>query len=164
MNSAELFHLHYVLEKNIDLLQPEIKNKPIYLNSNDIDTPLFDLVKAIGPSTYKPNMKLSNESTFPLSLCSHRDHLSMDNNARLRQTTFDTKRLVVHIIKNQTGSTLLGIIQAPVDQQHEDTWENYKIKEFLDIQSKRYTDIATIYSKRRYLQLNGTETLLDLNE
>ncbi|CAO3608661.1 unnamed protein product [Cunninghamella blakesleeana] len=164
MNSAELFHLHYVLENNIDILQPEIKSKAFYLNSNDIDTPLYDLVKMIGSSTYKPNTKLSNEPTFPLSLCSHRTNLSMDNNTRLRQIAFDTKRLVVHVIKNQTGSTILGILQAPVDQQHEEAWENYKIKEFLNIQSKPYNDMAAIYSKRRYLKLNGTETLLDLNE
>ncbi|KAI9306909.1 Rho GTPase activation protein [Cunninghamella echinulata] len=166
MNSAELFHLHYVLENNMEILQPEVKKKALYLNNNHIDTPLYDLVKAIGPSTYKPNIKLSNESTFPLTLSSHiHDNQSMSTETRLRQTTFDTKRLVVHVIKNQSGHSLEEILQAPVDDQYEKAWEIYKMKEFLNMQSSSpYNGMSTMYSKRRYLRLNGTEALLDLNE
>jgi hypothetical protein len=170
MTPTELFHLHYVLDNNMDMLEPGTKDDMI--RQNEGGTPLYDLVSAIGTATFGPDKTIPNDTTVCLTLSSHRDNLPSDSASWLRQAIFDTKRLVVYVIKHQTGPRLLDILEAPVDQQHEDDWSRFKKQEFLGPSSnggnggpgnsKFSYSMDLMATKRRFLQFTAAETALDL--
>ncbi|KAI8340669.1 Rho GTPase activation protein [Chlamydoabsidia padenii] len=167
MTPTELFHLHYVLENNMDMLEPGMKDDMI--RQNEGGTPLYDLVSAIGPATFGPDKAIPNDITVCLTLGSHRDDMPSDSASWLRQAIFDTKRLVVYVIKHQTGPTLRDILETSVEQQHEDSWERFKQQEFLEpsshgpnSNSKFSYSMDVMASKRRFLQFTAAEAALDL--
>lgn len=172
MTPTELFHLHYVLDNNMEILEPGTKDDMI--RQNEGGTPLYDLVSAIGTATFGPDKTIPNDTTICLTLSSHRDTLPSDSASWLRQAIFDTKRLVVYVIKHQTGPRLLDILEAPVDRQHEDEWVRFKKQEFLgpssyggnggQCNSKFSYSMDLMATKRRFLQLTAAETALDLME
>ncbi|KAI8100025.1 Rho GTPase activation protein [Halteromyces radiatus] len=167
MTPMELFHLHYVLENNMDILEPGVKD--VTIRRNEGGTPLSDLLTSLGPSSFGPDQTIPNDITVRLTLTSHRDDLPVDSATWLRQAIFDTKRLVVYVIKHQSGPTLLDILQAPVEQEHESNWEKFKQIEFLgttaddnDNKSTFNNSKTMMAAKRRLLQLIASETALDL--
>ncbi|ORZ24649.1 hypothetical protein BCR42DRAFT_366127 [Absidia repens] len=165
MTPTELFHLHYVLENNLDTLEPGIKDSMIYQNEGG--TPLFDLVSALGTAIFGPHQTIPNDITVRLLLDSHRDDLPSDSASWLRQAIFDTKRLVVYVIKHQAGPTLFDILKTPVTRQNEADWETFKQLEFLNPTSscdnnKLSYSMDMMASKRRFLRLTAAEAALDL--
>ncbi|KAL9554811.1 hypothetical protein PS6_003200 [Mucor atramentarius] len=144
LSPNELFHLHYTLQTNLDTLEPE---------GSGI---LHDIVKEIGPSAYHPDIELP-ESMVCLTLTNRCDNIPMDPTARLQQLLVDTKRLVVYVIKIQTGRDLAHIFQTPITPESEAAWNQLKHKEFAETKE----DYA-IVSKRRLLQLGQSEPPLDL--
>jgi hypothetical protein len=169
MTPTELFHLHYVLENNMDALEPGKKDSMIYQNEGG--TPLYDLLSALGAATFGPDQAIPNDMTVRLLLDSHRDNLPSDSASWLRQAIFDTKRLVVYVIKHQVGPTLFDILKTPVSRQHEADWEKFKQLEFLNASSsggsngknnKLSYSMDMMASKRRFLQLTAAEAALDL--
>ncbi|CEP08000.1 hypothetical protein [Parasitella parasitica] len=144
LSPNELFHLHYTLQHNLDTLEPEGAGI------------LHDIVGEIGPSLYRPEIELP-ESMVCLTLTNRCDNIPMDPTARLQQLLVDTKRLVVYVIKIQTGRNLAHIFQNPITPENETAWNELKAKEFAEDKE----DYAII-SKRRHLQLGQSEPPLDL--
>lgn len=144
MSPKELFHLHYTLQQNIDTIEPEGSGV------------LHDIVDQIGPSPYHPEIELP-ESMVCLTLSYRSDNIPMDPNARLQQILVDTKRLVVYVIKIQSGKDLAQILRDPVTAEHEAMWTELKITEF----SETKEDSAVVF-KRRHLNLSQHERPLDL--
>ncbi|ORX49536.1 Rho GTPase activation protein [Hesseltinella vesiculosa] len=154
LTPEELFHLHYVLEQNIQTLEPGTVDKTV-LQQQGGGIPLFDLMTALGLSGYDDaSHSHSSEATVRLCLQSFRDELPMDAAAWLRQILFDAKRLVVYVIKHQCGPTLLDILNSPVVKREEHAWQAFKQFEF-----KTDNELA---SKRRWLHLGTAEEPLDL--
>ncbi|KAI8060561.1 RasGAP C-terminus-domain-containing protein [Gongronella butleri] len=96
----------------------------------------------------------SKDMTVRLRLSSFQDGLPMDAASWLRQFLFDAKRLVVYVIKHQSGPTLLDILKSPVSMREEQAWQMFKQGEF-----KAENDLAP---KRRWLSLGTSEEPLDL--
>jgi hypothetical protein len=144
LSPKELFHLHYTLQTNIDMIEPE---------GSGI---LHDIVNEIGPSTYHPDLELP-ESMVCLTLTNRCDNIPMDPTARLQQLLVDTKRLVIYVIKIQTGRNLAHIFQEPIMSEHEVAWNRFKRKEFLEGKEDH-----SIVAKRRHLKLGQSEPPLDL--
>ncbi|KAI8639558.1 hypothetical protein BD408DRAFT_371421 [Parasitella parasitica] len=144
LSPNELFHLHYTLQNNLDALEPEGAGI------------LHDIVDEIGPSPYRPDIELP-ESMVCLTLTNHCGNIPMNPTARLQQLLVDTKRLVVYVIKIQTGRDLAHIFQNPITPENETAWNKLKAEEFAETKEDR-----TIISKRRHLQLGQSEPPLDL--
>lgn len=144
LSPKELFHLHYTLQHNLDMIEPE-------------QSGVFrELIDEIGPSVYHPGLELP-ESMVCLTLTNFCDDIPMDPTARLQQLLVDTKRLVIYVIKIQTGQDLAHIFQDEVKQEHELAWNDFKIQEFAEGREDH-----TIISKRRHLNLGQSGPPLDL--
>ncbi|KAG0186396.1 hypothetical protein DFQ28_007927 [Apophysomyces sp. BC1034] len=139
----ELYYLHYMLEENLDELEP----------SHGM---LRDIIQDLGPSPYGPGGDVPTDSSvLCLSLSNRSTDIPLDPAARLQQLLVDTKRLVVYVIRIQSGSTLRTIFEQPVLQEHEEAWSTVKQQEF--------EDPERLASQRRYLKLGRTgEEPLDL--
>lgn len=144
MSPKELYHLHYTLQQNIDMIEPEGSGV------------LHDIVDQIGPSPYHPDLELP-ESMVCLTLTYRCDNIPMDPNARLQQILVDTKRLVVYVIKIQSGKDLEQILRDPVMEEHEAMWTELKKTEFSES-----NEDSTVTFKRRHLYLSQCEQPLDL--
>lgn len=144
MSPKELYHLHYTLQHNIDTIEPEGSGV------------LHDIIDQIGVSPYHPEIELP-ESMVCLTLTYRSDNIPMDPNARLQQILVDTKRLIVYVIKIQSGKDLSHILQEPVTLEHENMWSELKMTEFSETQED-----SMIVSKRRHLTLSQHERPLDL--
>ncbi|KAI7892827.1 Rho GTPase activation protein [Mucor mucedo] len=144
LSPKELFHLHYTLEHNLDMIEPE---------GSGI---LHDICKEIGPSIYHPDTELP-ETMVCLTLTNNCDDIPMDPTARLQQLLVDTKRLVIYVIKIQSGKDLAHIFQEAVSTDHERVWTKFKSQEFLE-----GAEDHTVITKRRYLKLGQSEDPLDL--
>ncbi|KAI8047108.1 Rho GTPase activation protein [Gilbertella persicaria] len=144
LSPNELFHLHYTIQTNIEALEPEG------------DGILHEIIDEIGASAYHPDIELP-ESMVCLRLSNRCDSIPLDPTARLQQLLVDTKRLVIYVIKIQSGQNLANIFQVPTTSEHEIAWTQLKAKEFLERAEDR-----TVISKRRHLQLGQSEPPLDL--
>lgn len=144
LSPKELFHLHYTLQHNLDMIEPE---------GSGI---LHDICNEIGISTYHPDIALP-ESMVCLTLTNRCDDIPMDPTARLQQLLVDTKRLVIYVIKIQSGRDLAQIFQEPISPEHESTWSQFKSQEFLE-----GSEDNTVITKRRHLKLGQSEEPLDL--
>lgn len=144
LSPKELFHLHYTLQHNLDMIEPE---------GNGI---LHDIINEIGPSAYHPDLELP-ESMVCLTLANHCDDIPMDPTARLQQLLVDTKRLAIYVIKHQSGQNLAHIFSEPVTEEHEAAWNEFKVQEFME-----GPEDHTIVTKRRHLKLGQSEPPLDL--
>ncbi|KAI8881001.1 Rho GTPase activation protein [Backusella circina FSU 941] len=145
ISPVELFHLHYTILNNLDTLEPE---------GSGI---LHDITNEIGESYYQPEIQLP-ESVVCLMLKNRCDDIPMNSSARLQQLLVDTKRLVSYVIKIQSGQDLENIFREPVTSEIEDTWTQFKEKEFLD---ESESDNSVV-SKRRHLKLGQSDPPLDL--
>ncbi|KAF7722402.1 hypothetical protein EC973_003178 [Apophysomyces ossiformis] len=139
----ELYYLHYMLGKNLDELEPSRGT-------------LRDILHDLGQSPYNPGSDVpSDSSVLCLALTNRCNDIPQDPTARLQQLLVDTKRLVVYVIRIQSGTTLQDIFEATVTQEHEQAWSNVKLEEF--------EDTARLSTQRRYLKLGRTaEEPLDL--
>lgn len=144
LSPKELFHLHYTLQHNLEMIEPEESGI------------LHDIINEIGPSVYHPEIELP-ESMVCLTLTNQCDDIPMDPTARLQQLLVDTKRLVIYVIKIQSGQDLAHIFQDTVTQEHESAWTSFKYKEFIEGPEDR-----TIVAKRRHLKLGQSGPPLDL--
>ncbi|KAI9469833.1 MAG: Rho GTPase activation protein [Benjaminiella poitrasii] len=143
LSPLELFHLHFVLEKNLDEFETEPSDA------------LRTLVTELGPSSYHPELELS-ESALCLTLSNKADAIPEDNlQTRIQQMILDTKRLVVYVIKIQTGQDLREIFDARVTKRHESAWASFIPREFLEKDS-------AIAAKRRYIVLGHSKNIVDL--
>jgi hypothetical protein len=145
LSPKELFHLHYTLQNNLDMIEPEGSGT------------LHDIINEIGVSAYHPDLELP-ESMVCLTLANHCDDIPMDPTARLQQLLVDTKRLVIYVIKIQSGQDLAHIFSEAVTTEHEDAWTQFKWEEFLEAGHEDHT----ILTKRRHLKLGQSEPPLDL--
>ncbi|KAI8391606.1 RasGAP C-terminus-domain-containing protein [Radiomyces spectabilis] len=139
ISPTELFHLHYALQVNLRVLEPEGTGK------------LHGLLQELGDSPYMPNMEYP-ESTICLSLTNPSNDLPSDPAARIQQLQVDAKRLVIYVIKVQSGTHLQEIFEAPVTPDHEAAWTSFKKVEFS----------GPMGAKRQMLKLSQSETPLDL--
>ncbi|KAI8391699.1 Rho GTPase activation protein [Radiomyces spectabilis] len=146
ISPQELYYLHYLIANNKEELEPEGRGM------------LTDIIQTIGPSPYRSNMELP-ESMLRLTLTNRADTIAQDPAARLQQLLVDTKRLVVYVIRIQQGSSLKAIFDAPVTQEHEDTWSAMKQAEF---EPKENDAKAAMAAKRRYLKLGRDDSPLDI--
>jgi Ras GTPase-activating-like protein IQGAP2/3 len=144
LSPNELFHLHYTLQNNLELIEPEGAGL------------LHDICNEIGPSAYHPDIELP-ESMVCLTLTSHCDDIPMDPTARLQQLLVDTKRLVIYVIKIQSGKDLACIFQESITSEHERNWTQFKLQEFSE-----GPDDKIVVAKRRHLKLGQSEPPLDL--
>jgi Ras GTPase-activating-like protein IQGAP2/3 len=145
ISPVELFHLHYTILNNLDVLEPE---------GSGI---LHDITSEIGESHYQPEIQLP-ESTVCLTLKNRCDDIPMNSSAKLQQLLVDTKRLVSYVIKIQSGQDLANIFREPVTSENEDAWTQFKENEFLDESESE----NSVVSKRRHLKLGQSDTPLDL--
>ncbi|KAG0744590.1 hypothetical protein G6F57_004214 [Rhizopus arrhizus] len=141
---AEIFHLHYTLQNNLDMIEPEGYGI------------LSELVNDLGESVYHPEIDLP-ESIVCLSLSSPYEDLPTDTEAQIQRLLVDAKRLVVYVIKIQSGPTLARIFDQPITSSHEQAWNKFKHKEFIEVEE---TNSAA--AKRRYLKLGQHDQLVDL--
>ncbi|KAI7869374.1 hypothetical protein BDF14DRAFT_1784332 [Spinellus fusiger] len=141
----ELYYLHYMIENNMDTVEPEHNGM------------LTDVLRQMGPSPYGPGSELS-ETVICLTLSNRAQDIPLDPAARLQQLLVDTKRLVVYVIKIQSGNNLRTIFKQPIQQEHEDTWSTIKKEEFSEGTDKEHI----IRNKRRLLRLNPNDPPVDL--
>ena len=144
LSPKELFHLHYVLQINLDMIEPEKTGV------------LHEIVDAIGESVYHPEIELL-ESMVCLTLTNNCDDIPMDPTARLQQLLVDTKRLVIYVIKIQSGQDLASIFHEQVTPAHEHAWSDFRKVEF-----SGGREDSSILSKRRHLKLGQSGAPLDL--
>ncbi|RCI02950.1 hypothetical protein CU098_004255, partial [Rhizopus stolonifer] len=140
----ELFHLHYTIQNNMDNIEP------------DGCGVLSEIVSDLGESAYHPDVTLP-DTTVCLSLSSPYDDLPMDHEAQLEQLLVDAKRLVVYVIKIQSGPTLSRIFDQHITIDQEKVWDQFKYNEFLDIEEEN-----SAAAKRRYLRLGQADQPIDL--
>ncbi|KAI8996948.1 hypothetical protein BDB01DRAFT_862678 [Pilobolus umbonatus] len=143
--TIDLYHLHYVLRNNIDIIEPE---------GHGI---IHDICNEIGESPFSPDLELP-ETMVRLTLSNKRDDLPMGPNAQLQQLVFDTKRLSVYVIKIQDGDNLKAILESEVGPGEEKQWADFKKIEFDESKGKEF--IAT---KRRQLNVGELDSPLDLD-
>ncbi|KAG1495134.1 hypothetical protein G6F46_001406 [Rhizopus delemar] len=144
LSPLELFHLHYTIQNNMDSIEP------------DGCSILSEIVNDIGESAYHPDVDLP-ETAVCLSLSSPYEDLPMDLEAQLEQLLIDAKRLVIYVIKVQSGPNLAHIFEQPITVDHEKAWDQFKYKEFLEVE-----DENSAAAKRRYLRLGQTDQPIDL--
>ncbi|CAO3672612.1 unnamed protein product [Rhizopus stolonifer] len=145
LSPSEIFHLHYTLQNNLDIIEPEGFGI------------LSELVYDLGQSTYHPDI-IFPEATVCLSLSSPYKDLPTDHEAQLRHLLVDAKRLVVYVLKIQSGPNLARIFDQPITAHHEKSWNQFKCKEFSDVEQ----DEASAAAKRRYLKLGQNNRIVDL--
>ncbi|KAL1936301.1 hypothetical protein VTP01DRAFT_435 [Rhizomucor pusillus] len=138
----ELFHLHYAIETSLDDLDPDEKGL------------LRGIIQQLGPSPYHPSLELP-DSMLCLTLNQPSEDMPMDPAAQQQQLLVDAKRLVIYILKLQSGSSLREILQAPVTAQTEREWNTFKEAEFPDSKEG-------IAAKRRFIKLGQSDPALDL--
>jgi Ras GTPase-activating-like protein IQGAP2/3 len=143
----ELCHLHYMLEQHMDDMAPKKQGT------------LYDIINDLGPSPFKPGVQLP-KTTWCLKLSNRQDDLPQGSSAQLQQLVTDTKRLVVYIIKIQSGRHLQDIFDQPLEDHHEAQWVQLKQTEFLPQEDSNYHE--SLSQKRRFLKLGNTP--LDINE
>ncbi|SAM08885.1 hypothetical protein [Absidia glauca] len=143
----ELCHLHYMLEQHMDDMAPKKQGT------------LYDIMNDLGPSPFKPGVQLP-KTTWCLKLSNRQDDLPQDSSAQLQQLVTDTKRLVVYIIKIQSGRHLQDIFDQPLEDPHEAQWVQLKQNEFLPQEDSSYHE--SLSQKRRFLKLGNTP--LDIND
>ncbi|KAL0089256.1 hypothetical protein F4703DRAFT_1903770 [Phycomyces blakesleeanus] len=150
----ELYYLHYMIETNLDSLETD---------QGSGNGMLADIVKQVGQSPYSPgNEHHLPETPICLSLSNRAEDIPQDPASRLKQLLVDTKRLVVYVIKSQSGPNLRAIFEEPVTEEHEENWNEVKEHEF-GIQVKGTpTKDHLIRTKRRYLRLNPNDSPVDL--
>jgi Ras GTPase-activating-like protein IQGAP2/3 len=144
LSPLELFHLHYTIQNNMDSIEP------------DGCSILSEIVNDIGESAYHPDVDLP-ETAVCLSLSSPYEDLPMDLEAQLEQLLVDAKRLVIYVIKVQSGPNLAHIFEQLITVDHEKAWDQFKYKEFLEVE-----DENSAAAKRRYLRLGQTDQPIDL--
>ncbi|KAI9032900.1 Rho GTPase activation protein [Phycomyces nitens] len=150
----ELYYLHYMIETNLDSLETDQGNG---------NGTLADIIKQIGQSPYSPGDDQQHlpETPICLSLSNRAEDIPQDPASRLKQLLVDTKRLVVYVIKSQSGPNLRAIFEEPVRDEHEENWKEVKEHEF-GTQSQEPTKDHLIRTKRRYLCLNQKDAPVDL--
>ncbi|KAI7907194.1 Rho GTPase activation protein [Cokeromyces recurvatus] len=143
ISPLELFHLHYILEKNLEDIEPE--------GSDILRTILYHL----GPSPYHPEIELP-ESSICLTLSTKASLAPKDDlEARVQEMILDAKRLIVYVIKIQSGHDLNDIFNARVTEKQETVWKDSISKEFVEKDD-------FVASKRRYIILGNSKSKVDL--
>lgn len=144
LSPTELFHLHYTIQNNLEYIEP---------NGYGI---LSEIVNELGESYFRPDIELP-DTMVRLALTSPYEDLPLDPESQLDQLLVDAKRLVVYVIKIQSGPNLARIIDQPITAYHEKTWDQFKEKEFPEVQDEQSAAV-----KRRYLNLGRTNPPVDL--
>ncbi|CAO3680444.1 unnamed protein product [Rhizopus microsporus] len=144
LSPTELFHLHYTIQNNLEYIEP---------NGYGI---LSEIVNELGESHFRPDIELP-DTMVRLALTSPYEDLPLDPESQLDQLLVDAKRLVVYVIKIQSGPNLAHIIDQPITAYHEKAWDQFKEKEFPEVQDEQSAAV-----KRRYLNLGRTNPPVDL--
>ncbi|PWN48300.1 hypothetical protein IE53DRAFT_203326 [Violaceomyces palustris] len=108
----EIYSMHLLLSAQLDHLAPLPED------------PLRTILSELGPppvsNTQELNTARDSEITF--ELVSRMTHLK-DPEAETKALFVETKRLVLSLLKVQSGKTLVDVFVAPVTDQEEMTWE-----------------------------------------
>ncbi|KAI9246002.1 RasGAP C-terminus-domain-containing protein [Sporodiniella umbellata] len=147
LSPKELFHLQLVLHSNIDTIEPD--------GASALSTVIHDM----GKPTYEAKADIS-KLRVRLLLSRPCNNSSADSEAQHRQLQIDAKRLVVYVLKVQSGPSLVSIFQQPITMQHEAAWNQLKQKEF----TKPEQDCSQVTEKRRYLNLGRSNRIVDLQK
>ncbi|ORX63453.1 ras GTPase-activating protein family [Basidiobolus meristosporus CBS 931.73] len=104
INTSEVFSVHAMLEESLDMLAPEM------------DDPLRAVLEDLGPA---PTIKSGfQDRELSLTLTNKLADLG-EEESEVKQLFVETKRLVLYIIRIQSGRTLLDILERPVTNRDE---------------------------------------------
>ncbi|KAI9032618.1 Rho GTPase activation protein [Phycomyces nitens] len=141
----ELFHLHRILQDHTKYIIPEEQGT------------LYDILQDLGPAPDSHNCSVSEGATLTLRLTSRLDTLSKDPASQLKQMLDNAKRIIIHVLRIQSGVDLFTILNTPVEVEHEYMWTEYREAEFPEL-----LDNNSGVSKRRYLKVDESGLVMDI--
>ncbi|KAL0091623.1 Rho GTPase activation protein [Phycomyces blakesleeanus] len=142
---SELFHLHRILQDHTKYIIPEEQGT------------LYDILQDLGPAPDSQNRNVSEGATLTLRLTSRLDTLSKNPASQLKQMLDNAKRIVIHVLRIQSGADLYTILNTPVEVEHEYMWTEYREVEFPE-----FLDNGSAVSKKRYLKVDNSGLIMDI--
>ncbi|KAI9354864.1 hypothetical protein DFJ73DRAFT_795084 [Zopfochytrium polystomum] len=110
----EIYRIHLALDKNLDVLAP------------DPTDPLRIIISELGPA---PPVSDKEQSEVHLTLVNRFAKLEDESEIKLKHLLADTKRLIIAIVRVQSGHNLLDILEAPVTEEQERQFQAHRAAE-----------------------------------
>lgn len=145
---SDIFSIHHMIVSELPALCPQ-------------DDPLREIIRELGSAKSNENEMMgvgSNEISLQLT---PKFHEQADPEADVKQLFMETKRLILYIIRIQSGKNLLDILVRPITAEDDDKWLAL-LDEEVHNQSRHPRVAPSAYAGSTIIEDEPASSLLDI--